>query len=188
MKKTCKVLILCFILLLTFSSVCFAENVTSVEDGMVTALLDSAQTTENQDITVQNTDGDIYEGGNSVLINGNINGNSFIFGSEVKITGKINGDLFVLANSLVIEENAIIEGNIFAVAQQITFKGIANDAYIVTKSFTLEKSANIIRDLKISSASSSFNGKIGRDLYVSGPLLMLRMLLLEIFIIVLKKR
>ena len=46
MKKTCKVLILCFILLLTFSSVCFAENVTSVEDGMVTALLDSAQTTE----------------------------------------------------------------------------------------------------------------------------------------------
>lgn len=169
MKKTCKVLILCFILLLTFSSVCFAENVTSVEDGMVTALLDSAQTTENQDITVPNTDGDIYEGGNSVLINGNINGNSFIFGSEVKITGRIDGDLFVLANSLVIEENAIIEGNIFAVAQQITFKGIASDAYIIAKSFTLEKSANIIRDLKISSASSSFNGKIGRDLYVSGP-------------------
>lgn len=168
MKKTYIILCLSFILLLTFSSVCFAENVTSAEDGMVTSLLDSAQTTENQDIAVPNTDGDIYESGDSILLNGNVNGNSFIFGSEVKITGKIDGDLFVLANSLVIEENAIIEGNIFVAAQQITFKGIARDAYIVTKSFTLEKDANIIRDLKIYSSNSSFGGKIGRDLYVGG--------------------
>lgn len=169
MKKTYKILILSFILLLTFSSVCFAENSVASTTDIVTTSLDSTQTIENQDVTISNTDSDIYEGGDSVLLNGNINGNSFIFGSEVKISGKIDGDLFVLANSLIIEEDAVIAGNVFAVAQGVTFKGIASDAYIVTQSFTLEKNANIIRDLKIYSSSSSFDGKIGRDLYVGGP-------------------
>ena len=167
MKKTFKIICLISILLTVFSSVCMAQDSVADQENNVLATTSSAKV-EEQPISIPDTNGDVYERGSSLLLNGSINGNSFLFGTKVTISGHVSGDLFVLAESLVVEDSAVISGNLFAIAQQITINGSINDVYVLSREFTLSKNAFIARDLKLYSSNSSFEGKVGRDLYIAG--------------------
>ena len=111
MKKTFKILALCFALLVVFSSVCFATDVvTTSQEGAMPIAETSQSSGENETTTIPNTNSAVYEGNTNVLLNGYVNGNSFLMGQKVTISGYVKGDLFVMANSLVIESGAEVTG------------------------------------------------------------------------------
>ena len=77
MKKTFKIICLISILLTVFSSVCMAQDSVADQENNVLATTSSAKV-EEQPISISDTNGDVYERGSSLLLNGSINGNSFI--------------------------------------------------------------------------------------------------------------
>ena len=164
MKKTGKILFLCFALLLVFSSVCMATDQITTTSGDIAVTSGEPENSNVTNITtVKNTNNDIYEGNSEVSITGYVNGNSFVFGKKVTVSGYVNGDLFVMANSLVIEDEAQITGNVFALAQEMTISGRVNDVYAFSQKFTLSSTGVIVRNLTLSCGSTVLEGKIGRD-------------------------
>ena len=156
MKKTFKILILLFVLFLSLSSVCLATDFVTT----------SAEKPENV-TTISNTNNDVYDGNSEVVLSGYVNGNSFLFGNKVTVSGYVSGDLFVLASELVIDENAEITGNLFALAQQITLNGKVRDVYSLSQEFSLGNNGFITRNLNLYSGNVKFEGKIGRDANIS---------------------
>jgi cytoskeletal protein CcmA (bactofilin family) len=57
-------------------------------------------------------EGDFLIAGGMINIGGTMNGNGRIMGEEVRISGTVDKDVYVKANRLVIEETAVINGNI----------------------------------------------------------------------------
>ena len=176
MKKTFKILALCFTLLVIFCSVCFATDVvaTSQEDVMliseedVMLISETSQSSEEGDTTtIPNTNSSIYEGNTNVLLNGYVNGNSFLVGQKITISGYVKGDLFVMANSLVIESGAEVTGTVFALANEMKISGKVSDVYALSQEFTLVESGFIARDLNLSANTVTFQGKVGRDVNLS---------------------
>lgn len=75
-EKTFKIICLISILLTVFSSVCMAQDSVADQENNVLATTSSAKV-EEQPISIPDTNGDVYERGSSLLLNGSINGNSF---------------------------------------------------------------------------------------------------------------
>ena len=163
MSKTLKIVIVCLLLLFTFSSFCLASN---EENNVNKNEVQATTTNENQEpVSILNTD--IYTANNNVVIENTVNGNVFAYGSNVTIQGEIQGDLFVLANSLVIENSAKISGNLFAYATTMTVSGTVSDIYSYTSNFSLEEGATIERDLKLYCNQATLNGKVEKDVYIA---------------------
>lgn len=168
MKKTFKILALCFALLVVFSSVCFATDVvtTSQEGGMPIA--ETSQSSEDSETTtILNINSSVYEGNTNVLLNGYVNGNSFLIGQQVTISGYVKGDLFVMANSLVIESGAEVTGTVFALAREMKVLGKVSDVYALSQEFTLAENGFVVRDLNLSADTVAFQGRVGRDVNLS---------------------
>lgn len=56
---------------------------------------------------------DAYIAGNSVIINGSIGGNLMLYSNEVKLSGAfINGNVYINSESIKIDENVTINGNL----------------------------------------------------------------------------
>ena len=151
-----KIIILFILILFTLSSCTLATNTEPTNDILVTYEADYKYT--SSDLFLYNT---------NVEMSDIVDGNVFIFGSSVKITGEIYGDLFVYASSLDISEDAIIHGNVFAYAGNITISGIVSDVYAMSDTFSLEKSAILARNLNLYSDTVSLSGQIKRDAYIS---------------------
>ena len=166
MKKTFKILVLCFALLMVFSSVCFATNVVT-EDNIMPISETSEELDESKTTTIPNTNSSVYEGNTNVLLNGYVNGNTFLVGQQITISGYVKGDLFVVANSLVIESSAEITGSVFALANEINVLGKVSDIYALSQEFTLAESSFVTRDLNLSASTVTFQGKVGRDVNLS---------------------
>ena len=168
MKKTFKILALCFALLVVFSSVCFATDVvTTSQEGAMPIAETSQSSGENETTTIPNTNSAVYEGNTNVLLNGYVNGNSFLMGQQVTISGYVKGDLFVMANSLVIESGAEVTGTVFALAKEMKISGKVNDVYALSQEFTLAENGFVARDLNLSVSTATFQGKVGRDVNLS---------------------
>lgn len=168
MKKTFKILALCFALLVVFSSVCFATDVvTTSQEGAMPIAETSQSSGENETTTIPNTNSSVYEGNTNVLLNGYVNGNSFLIGQQVTISGYVKGDLFAMANSLVIESGAEITGTVFALAKDIKVLGKVSDIYALSQEFTLDENGFVARDLNLSAGTVAFQGKVGRDANLS---------------------
>ena len=131
MKKTFKILALCFALLVVFSSVCFATDVVTTSQEGAMPIAESSEKSETT--TILNTNAAVYEGNTNVLLNGYVNGNSFLMGQKVTISGYVKGDLFVMANSLVIESGAEVTGTVFALAKEMKISGKVNDVYALSQ-------------------------------------------------------
>ena len=162
MKKTFKILVLCFVLLVVFSSICFATNVVTEDDIMLISET-SEEIEESKTTTIPNTNSSVYEGNTNVLLNGYINGNTFLVGQQVTISGYVKGDLFVIANSLIIESNAEVTGTVFSLANEMKVFGKVSDIYALSQEFTLGESGSVARDLNLSAGTVAFYGKVGRD-------------------------
>lgn len=165
MKKTFKILALCFALLVVFSSVCFATDIVTTNQEGIMPIAESSEKSETT--TIPNTNAAVYEGNTNVLLNGYVNGNSFLMGQQVTISGYVKGDLFVMANSLVIESGAEVTGTVFALAKEMKISGKVNDVYALSQEFTLVESGFVARDLNLSASTATFQGKVGRDVNLS---------------------
>ncbi len=165
MKKTLKIMALGFILLILFSTICMATDVTSIEAETNT---NNSQDSNLNLAEIQNTNNDIFVGNDEISLVGYVNGNAFVAGKKATISGYVNGDLFVMANSLIIENGAQINGNVFALSQEMTISGKVNDVFAIAQTFTLADTGLIIRNLNLSCNNATLNGTIGRDvnLYV----------------------
>ena len=156
MKKTFKILALCFALLVVFSSVCFATDIVTTNQEGIMPIAESSEKSETT--TILNTNAAVYEGNTNVLLNGYVNGNSFLMGQKVTISGYVKGDLFVMANSLVIEslvESGFVARDLNLSASTATFQG------------------KVGRDVNLSANTLSFDegakNLIGGDLNYSTP-------------------
>lgn len=165
MKKTFKILALCFALLVVFSSVCFATDIVTTNQEGIMPIAESSEKSETT--TILNTNAAVYEGNTNVLLNGYVNGNSFLMGQKVTISGYVKGDLFVMANSLVIESGAEVTGTVFALAKEMKISGKVNDVYALSQEFTLAENGFVARDLNLSVSTATFQGKVGRDVNLS---------------------
>lgn len=172
MKKTFKILTLCFALLVVFSSVCFATDVVTTSLDSAMPISETSQdSAKNDTTTIPNTNSSVYEGNTNVLLNGYINGNSFLVGQQVTISGYVKGDLFVMANSLVIESGAEVTGTVFALAREMKVLGKVSDVYALSQEFTLAENGFVARDLNLSASTVIFQGKVGRDVNLSASTL-----------------
>ena len=168
MKKTFKILALCFALLVVFSSVCFATDVvTTSQEGAMPIAETSQSSGENETTTIPNTNSAVYEGNTNVSLNGYVNGNSFLIGQKVTISGYVKGDLFVMANSLVIESGAEVTGTVFALTREMKVAGNVSDVYAFSQEFTLAETGFVARDLNLSASTVAFQGRVGRDANLS---------------------
>lgn len=165
MKKTFKILALCFALLVVFSSVCFATDVVTTNQEGIMPIAESSEKSETT--TILNINSSVYEGNTNVLLNGYVNGNSFLVGQQVTISGYVKGDLFVMANSLVIESGAEVTGTVFALVREMKVLGKVSDVYALSQEFTLVESGFVARDLNLSASTATFQGKVGRDVNLS---------------------
>ena len=141
----------------------FSSSLASSEP--VTAINNENSTQEDSDGSQTITD--LYVGEQNIVIEDAINGNVFAFGANVTVKEEIVGDLFVLANTLTIEETAVIHSNIFALANTMIVKGeVYYDIYALANSFELDSSSYIYRDLKLYSQEVTLNGLIAKDAYI----------------------
>ncbi len=153
-----KILCLFFILFLLFSSVCMATTTptTNTNDDV---------TQSTPQLSIVNTD--LYLANTDVVIENAVDGNAFVYGQNVSIKGEIIGDLFVLANTLTIEDSAIIDGNIFAYATNFTINGKVVDVYGLAQNFKLDEKGTIYRDLKLYSNNCYIGGNVVKDAYIA---------------------
>lgn len=141
----------------------FSSSLASSEP--VTAINNENSTQEDSDGSQTITD--LYVGEQNIVIEDAINGNVFAFGANVTVKEEIVGDLFVLADTLTIEETAVIHSNIFALANTMIVKGeVYYDIYALANSFELDSSSYIYRDLKLYSQEVTLNGLIAKDAYI----------------------
>ena len=167
MKIKNRVIACIFIFLFLLSSICFAANT----EANSTASNEIQNTTSGEEATPEATyqfiTSDVYRFDTDISINDIIDGNVFAFGSNVTISGEIGGDVFVCANRVTFSDNAYIHGNIFVLAQDLTFGGIAYDIYGCAANVTLEDTAIIARDIKIASNNITINGSVKRNAYIT---------------------
>lgn len=164
MKKTIKILLLCFTTLLLFCSSCMANDVMPITEN--NNLVDET-TTDESTAEVSVLRNDIYLSDTDIVMSDLVDGNAFIYGSNVTITGEIAGDLFVMAENLTIDSTAIIYGNVFAIAPQMSVKGKMTDIYAFSENFILDSTCYIARDIKVYSTNVTFNGLIVKDAYIA---------------------
>jgi len=130
-----KLLLILFIAILLFSSVCMASDVAPISSDSDTDAVVTSEGDENQ--SYEYITSDVYEIGNDILIDTIIDGNVFTIGNNVTVTGEIGGDLFVIGSKVTVSPNAYIHGNIFVIAENFEMNGICYDIYAISDNFTL---------------------------------------------------
>ena len=109
-KLFSKIILIAFLILfVSLSSVSFATNevTTNTVDEDILSSYETNYTFVASDLFLFDA---------NVEISDIIHGNAFVYGGTVNVTGEIYGDLFVIANSLNISKDAVVYGNIFALA------------------------------------------------------------------------
>lgn len=167
LKKT--ILCLLLMLLILSSSTVFASNNLVIEPRTAGDNSDEQSNVAAISDVPNNTyiSSDLFLYNTNVELSDNVNGNVAIYGQNVNITGEIQGDVLILANSITISEDAMIYGNVFALAPTIKISGVISDVYALCSNFTLDTTGRIARNLNIIAPSATLNGKIGRDVNIN---------------------
>ena len=169
-----KIILCAFLVLAILSSVVLASNdgETPVPENEVITTNEQVNTTseEGEILATYETNyelvySDMYLFDNNVEVSQVVDGNVFVYASTVNVTGAISGNLFVFAENLNIDEDAIIQGSIFAVANDITISGIVSDVYSIGNTFILENNAIISRNIYTMANTVSLSGQVSRDAY-----------------------
>lgn len=174
MKNYLLKIILCFFVALIVSSTfVFATDSNVPENQVVSTDENINATSEDGEILATyetNYDlvySDMYLFDSNVEVSQVVDGNVFVYGGTVKVTGAISGNLFVIAENLDIGEDAIIQGSVFALANDITISGIVSDVYSMSNNFNLEEKAIVSRNIYVMSGATNLSGQVSRDAYIS---------------------
>lgn len=81
---------------------------------------------------------------------------------------EINGDLYIVGANVNIEQDAVISGNLYVSAENVTFNGQLNgSAYVSSTNFTMKDFAYIARDLYLNSENATLTSVVYRNAYVT---------------------
>lgn len=161
-------LVFVLVLFVLSSTIAFAtDNTTTneVADNENNSVSENAEDTD--DVTYIESDLFLFD--TNIEISNYIDGNVAIYGGNVTVNGEIQGDLIVIANSLIISEDAKINGNLLAYASELTISGTVSGVYAASSDFVLEETGTVLRNLDLMSTEISLYGKVNRDanLYTS---------------------
>lgn len=176
LKSKSKIIAIFLTLILLFSStIVFADNETDlgvmpisidsnseVSDPITNEIESNTQTQSKEDSYKKS---DVYLAGDHVTIDYIIDGNLFVCADTVTIDSQIGGDAFIIAKKVIVNENAYIFNNLFAISNSIEIKGIIYDVYALAQNFTISN-GYIHRDLKLSCNTLTVNGAVGRNAFV----------------------
>lgn len=176
LKKTSKILItfLAFLIIL-FPIVSFAVDTNIKADVNATAnaneengiMLISEEPNEEILRDAENTkNGDLYLLDKDVTIDYTVNGNVFVMANSVTINSQIIGDVFIMADTITIDKDAYLYNNLFALANNLTVKGVVYDIYTCSNTFVLSDGF-IHRDLHASCDNLDISGIVQRNAYLS---------------------
>lgn len=108
-----------------------------------------------------------YETTNNIEITEDVNGNVFAFTTgDINISSNISGSLFLFADSIIIEDTAIITGNIFSYSNTLNINGMISDIYCYANDLIISDDGYIDRNLRAYATSTTINGIIGRDAFL----------------------
>lgn len=98
-----------------------------------------------------------------------INGDAFICSAgTVNISSAIRGNVFVCAPSVIISENATINGSLFACTKDLNIYGcIEQNSYVASSSFILNENAYIGLDLYLTTKNATLNGYLYRNVFAT---------------------
>lgn len=97
----------------------------------------------NQLIIESRIDGDAFLFGNSVRFTGETTNNLFSGAQSIDISGKIGRDLFTGSSSVIIDKDAVINGNVYIGSGSAKIKGtILGDVYIGSGNLTISGTVN----------------------------------------------
>ena len=85
---------------------------------------------------------------------------------QIEVMDAQKVDAFIMAKNIIINDNAYIFSNLFAMAESVEVKGVVYDVYALTNNFNIS-GGYIYRDAKISCKTLNVNGSIGRNAFVS---------------------
>lgn len=141
--------------------------------GIITGNIFATANTVNikSDIIYSETEKDEL-GNPSISVNNisSIYGNVFVTANKFILEPgcEINGDLYICANEIELGQNSIVYGNIFAIANTINLNcQVGGDLYATAKNFEMKYYGFIRRDLHLTSKSSSINGYVYRNSFIS---------------------
>lgn len=107
---------------------------------------------------------DLFQAGDNIKIDEELNGTSFIAGDKVEINGKINGIGFIAGNELNINSP---QEYIFGAGMEVSINNnIEKDAFILGEKITLEENTNLGRDAYIFADTLTLEGTVDRNIYV----------------------
>lgn len=110
---------------------------------------------------------DLFLYNTNVELSNTVDGNVAIYAQNANITGVVQGDVLVVANSITISEDAMIYGNLFALAPNLKIAGVVSDVFGLTNNFTLEETGRIARNLNILARNATLNGKVSRNVNIN---------------------
>lgn len=119
----------------------------------------------------QTIDDDVIIGGDRVQIDGTVNGTLIAGGQTVTVNGTIKSDAILAGQTIVIGEKAVIEGNLFVGAANITVHGkVLGTIFGGAGAMTLADQANVGRNLFFGGYALETKpaAQVGRDLYAGG--------------------
>ena len=102
----------------------------------------------------------------SVTVEEDVNGSVALAGSDTEMKGKANGVSFLIGNKVIFNgesEYIALAGNSIIVKGTVT-----NDAFIAGNIITVEKDANLQRDVVIAGADIEIHGNVGRNISIYG--------------------
>lgn len=112
-------------------------------------------------------DDDIVLTSDMVHMDGTVNGLLMAFGNTITINGPVNGDLIVMGQSILLTENAVIDGNVFTAGQNITVNGkITGSLLAASMVMTNGPKSEIMRNQYYAgySLTQSAGSKTGKDI------------------------
>lgn len=179
LKSRMKLITIIITLFLIFSMTpVFANNqivntealptITSTEDATKT---DEIETSEEKYLNTQLQENnykksDVYLTGDNITIDYIVDGNLFICANTVTINSQIGGDAFIIAKNIVVDTDAYIFSNLFAISNSIEIKGVIYDVYSSSQNLTIS-GGYIYRDVKAYCKTLNVNGTIGRNAFIN---------------------
>lgn len=181
MKIKNKILVIIFLFISCITTICFATSTNSnntnenIEENRKventnTIKSEITDTLSKTNIKKEN----IYKfESNKCEITDTIYGNVFVAGNEINIKSNyIAGDVFIFGNTITIDENTVIDGNIYIVGQQININGtIYRTSYILGKVIEFGKNSDVGYDTFTVADTIKLNGEMMRNVYISANIL-----------------
>ena len=118
------------------------EPRTNVSDVQNDIMPISTNWEENNSISQDYVEDDVYMSSEVITLDQSVNGNVYLFGNDVNVNSSmILGNLIVFGDNVNI--NADITGSIYIVANKVTITGGADDAYIMAETVNFEENSYI---------------------------------------------